>query len=198
MPDPLIAKLLTQTGRGLAVSPSDTPLPDDAVALLKRLARTQEDILRVLLAMEGHERKLARWFFGSYVLEDQDDTTVRVVPNGGELEFGVATDLEFGGALIFASIAMSSKDADLFAIIDGQTHAFPADSLVDGGFDIPIAPSIVVMRVSNDAPEFSFAVNFGAPEGFAVQHTIRMLARNRSGGNLLIYDTVARFKRFTE
>ena len=177
-----------QTGRGLGFDPQG----DDQARLTP-----QERELDALVSIADDIHALRRWFFGKYTLESQVDRTTRTLLPGQALKMAEVTNLEFGGAVLFASVGMTSKNVDISIIIDGQNHLFPGSSLVDGSFTAPVSPSLVVVRdMPTEAPQVVIVTNFGAPEGFPVFDSIVVNLINRDTGDVTIIETFFRLKRF--
>src|SRR3990172_10035938 len=166
-----------QSGRGMSFDPGST-LPRPPASLAERQLVALESIADDLHAVR-------RWFFGMYTLESQIDRTVRTLAPGQSSKMAEITSLVYGGAVLFASAGMSSKNIDISIIIDGQNHFFPGSSLVNGSFSAAVSPALIVARdMPTEAPEVVIVTSFGSPEGFPVFESIVVNLTNRDTSNV--------------
>ena len=158
---------------------------------------TQEDRLRVLI---DETVRIRRRYLSppvkatSIILGDGTAAGAAALlqPNI-EQTFGEVLGNRFGGAVVFASVASTSKSIEMTFLLDKTARhtAYGAD-LVDGGYTVAHSPGVIVMTNSPGTPLFVFATSTGDTLGIPFAGDIRFLVKNVGASSAYILKTFVR------
>lgn len=104
--------------------------------------------------------------------------------------FGEIRDARFGGLVLFATVASSSKNLEqVFILDDTVRHTSSLAALVDGTFTVGHSPGIVVMQTS---PAYVAATSFGDTTGLPFNRSIRFVITNTGTASAILLRVVLR------
>lgn len=184
------------TARGKSPSMPSAEVPQNATLgeLLAEMRKTNR-LLEEIRELDAIRTRVQN---GHFRLESDTDTSTRLVQPGQRLSLTEAEG-PFGGTIVFASVAFSTLNADIEAVLDGNLHIFPVDQLVQGRFDLATNPGLVITRYTpTEAPAVVVALNPGGASGQPFLHQLHIRILNKHTSAMSVYSNFSRIRLYTE